>query len=108
MECGGPIRQVLKVRGMTKIQLWILTTLKHVPGSEMDSSFLNSTKWKFSFNYTKSVFPGPWWWWSSGQRPHLLLWQSEFSSRWHLKFFSEKIVFEKNEKKQKEAWVGSF
>ena len=38
--------------------------------------------------------------WSSGQRARLLLWQSEFESRWRLQFFSVKIVFEKNENKQ--------
>ena len=29
---------------------------------------------------------GPWWLWSSGQRTRLLLWWSEFESRWSLQF----------------------
>ena len=40
------------------------------------------------------------WWWSSGQHACLLLRQSELKSRWSLQFFC-KIVFEKNENKQK-------
>ena len=48
---------------------------------------------------------GPWWWWSSGQCTRLLLWWSEFESRWSLQFDC-KIVVEKNKNKQKDAGVG--
>ena len=47
------------------------------------------------------------WWWSSSQRARLLLWRSKFKSRWSLQFFC-KVLFQKNENKQKEARVGPF
>ena len=47
------------------------------------------------------------WWWSSGQHSRLLLWRSEFESRWSLQFLFCKL-FEKNENKQKEAGDGPF
>ena len=47
---------------------------------------------------------GPWWW-SSGQHARLLLWPSEFESRWRLQFFPKHLCFKKNENKQKEARV---
>ena len=50
----------------------------------------------------KVLFHGPWWWLSSGQGARLLLWRSEFESRWSLQVFF-KVVFEKNKNKEKEA-----
>ena len=47
------------------------------------------------------------WWWSSGQRARLLLWRSEFESRWSLQFLFCKL-FEQNENKKKEAGDGPF
>ena len=48
---------------------------------------------------------GPWWR-SSGQRARLQLRRSEFDYRYWLQF-SVKFVLEKNENKQKEAWVST-
>ena len=48
------------------------------------------------------------WWWSRGQRARLLLWQSEFESRWSRQKFYCKTFFEKNKNKQKRRSLGHF
>ena len=63
------------------------------------SSFFHSI---WVFNNFLSGWP---WGWSSGQGARLLLWRSEFESRWRLHYFSVKFVFEKNWNKQREAGV---
>ena len=53
---------------------------------------------------TKNVLLGPWWW-SRGQRPCLLLRQSEFESCWLLKF---SVQNDKNKWKRGRGWPPSF
>ena len=62
---------------------------------------------KHNFFLLKYCCGGPWWW-SSGQPACLLLRRSEFESCRRLIFFSVKVVFEKNENKQKEDVFGPF
>ena len=66
-----------------------------------NKAYLANAAQKFANYITKA------WWWSIGRRARLLLRRSEFESRWILHIIS-KIVFEKNENKQKEAGVGPF
>ena len=63
---------------------------------------------KMNQQYTEKLISNGPWWWSTGQCARLLIQRSEFKSRRNYSFFSVKIVFKKNETKQKEAVSGPF